>query len=145
MIVGVGLMVRGMFAKPTAPLGSVTENAGVKLPEAVGVPPKTPPEPIDIPAGNPVADHCGVPESPLALRVVFGYGWLMVEAGRLFVVIWGAMLRLKLCEFVNAGIELSATRTVKFDTVAVVAVPEITPFPASPIPGGNCPAVRVHE
>ena len=69
---GAALMVSGMMAVPTAPLGSVTEKVGVKLPDAVGVPVRSPVASTPMPFGSPVADQAGVPESPLAVRLVLG-------------------------------------------------------------------------
>ncbi|MEI9973753.1 MAG: hypothetical protein WDO73_17895 [Ignavibacteriota bacterium] len=51
--VGAALMVSGMLAVPIAPVGSVTVNVGVKEPESVGVPDRTPPGLTDIPFGKP--------------------------------------------------------------------------------------------
>ena len=62
---------------------------------------------------------------------------MTVEAGRLPVAIWGAMLSVKLCELVKAGAELSLTWTVKLATVAVLVEPEITPLGEIPNAGGN--------
>ena len=84
MIAGPALIVSGMLAVPVAPLpASNTENVGVKLPETVGVPPRAPSVPIDIPFGKLLADQEGLPDSPVTVKEVEGYGRFTVETGRL--------------------------------------------------------------
>jgi hypothetical protein len=68
---------------------------------------------------------------------------LTVEAGRVVVVICGAMVSEKAIMLVRGVDELSATWTVKLATVAVFAVPETWPLNASPIPPGNAPPISV--
>ena len=60
-----------------------------------------------------------MPVSPTACSVVLGYGSFTVEDGKLLVVISGAMVSANVVEFVSAGVELSVTWTVKFETAAV--------------------------
>jgi hypothetical protein len=141
-MVGAALMISGILATPLAPLGSVTENVGVKFPEAVGVPARRPLELRDIPFGRPAADHVGEPESPAAVRFVLGYGSLTVDAGSEVVVIRGAIVSEKAIELMSGVGELSVTWTVKVETVAVFAVPEIVPSDARPIPAGRFPLTR---
>jgi hypothetical protein len=143
VIAGVGLIVSGIVAVPVAPLGSNTENAGVRFPEAVGVPARRPVESMDIPPGKPIADQVGGPESPMAWRVVLGYGLFTVEAGRLVVVIRGAIVSPKPFVLKATVAELSATWTVKLETVAVFTVPERTPLGASVRPPGNCESTTI--
>jgi hypothetical protein len=110
LTVGIGLIVSGMVAVPTAPDGSVTEMLGVKLPEAECVPPNVPlMGSIDIPGGRLVADQAGAPESPTAETLAPGYGRFTVEAFRLEVVILGAITRVKLFESESGGVDVSAT------------------------------------
>ena len=145
MIVGAALIVSGMFAVPVAPLPvSSTENAGVKLPETVGVPLRVPSEPIDIPLGKFVADQEGGPESPVAVRVVPGYGRFTVETGRLVVVMLGTMVSVKLLVSDRGLPELSVTVTLKVETEEAPAGPDKTPPLDSVTPAGGCPLVTAH-
>jgi len=53
------------------------------------------------------------------------------------------MVSEKAIDAVSGVGELSATWTVKLETVAMLAVPEIRPLDAKLIPVGGCPAIRV--
>jgi hypothetical protein len=131
-----------MAAVPVAPLPvSNTENAGVKLPETVGVPPRAPFEAINIPLGRFVADQEGVPERPVTVRDVGGYGRFTVETGRLVVVMLGTMVSVKLLVFESGLAELSVTVTLKVETEDTPAGPDKTPALESETPAGGCPPV----
>ena len=145
MIVGAALIVSGMATVLEAPLPmSNTENADVKLPEIVGVPPRVPFEAIDIPLGRFVADQEGVPERPVTVRVVLGYGRFTVETGRLVVVMLGTMVSVKLFVSDSGLAELSVTVTLKVDTEDTPVGPDKTPALERETPAGGCPLVTVH-
>jgi hypothetical protein len=145
VIVGAALIVSGMLAVAVAPLPvSNTENAGVKLPETVGVPPRVPFAAIDIPVGRFVADQEAVPERPVAVRDVPGYGRFRVETGRLAVVILGTMVSVKLLVSDNGLAELSVTVTLKVETEDTPAGPDKTPPLDSVSPDGGGPLVTAH-
>ena len=123
---------------------SNTENAGVKLPETVGVPPRVPFEAIDIPLGRFVADQEGVPERPVTVRGVPGYGRFTVEAGRLVVVMFGTIVSVKLLLSESGLAELSVTVTLKVETEDTPVGPDKTPALESETPAGGCPLVTAH-
>jgi len=136
------LIVSGMVAVSVAPLPvSNTENAGVKLPETVGVPPRVPFEAIDIPLGKFVADQEAVPERPVTVRGVPGYGRFTVETGRLVVVMLGTMVSVKLLVSDSGLPELSVTVTLKVETEDRPVGPDKTPLPDSVSPDGHRPHV----
>ena len=123
---------------------SVTRTVKFDVPAAVGVP-EIVPVPLNVrPLGSvPLSSDQTYGEVPPVAARLCEYAVCTVPAGSVAVVTESAAGLITMVSALSAvtgvGVELSVTRTVKFDVPAAVGVPEIVPVPLSVRPLGNVP------
>jgi hypothetical protein len=132
---------------------SVTFTAKLNVPAAVGVPAISPVEAFSAnPAGrDPEARDQLYGDEPPPAESTLEYSVFTLPPGRELVTIWSGetlivMLMDNDCLAVcTVGADESVTATTKFETPAVVGIPEIVPFADRDRPSGSVPELRDHE
>ena len=123
---------------------SVTRTVKFDVPAAVGVP-EIVPVPLNVrPLGSvPLSSDQTYGEVPPEAARLCEYAVCTVPAGSVAVVTESAPGLMTMVSALSAvtgvGVELSVTRTVKFDVPAAVGVPETVPVPLNVSPLGSVP------